>query len=323
MRFRRARRPATYKIFYVADIHGSEKCFRKFVNAAKYYDVDALVLGGDVTGKALVPLVRHEDGSYEARFMDRVETARDPAELEEIEKVIRFNGFYPFTSTEGEIAQLETDPEQRERRFRQVVSTEVRRWTALADERLAEAGIPCLVMPGNDDESYVAELLGESEHITNPDERIVELGPYQVLSLGYSNRTPWHTPRELSEDDIEARLETIADALDPGRPTIFNVHVPPYGTTIDDAPEIREDLTLVGGSNAQMVPVGSPAVRTAIERHAPMLGLHGHIHESRGTARLDRTVCINPGSEYNAGVLKGVIVELRGDEVVNTQFVNA
>jgi Icc-related predicted phosphoesterase len=99
--------------------------------------------------------------------------------------------------------------------------------------------------------------------------------------------------------------------------------VPPYGTRIDDAPEIREDLSLVGGASATMVPVGSTAVRRVLERHAPMLGLHGHIHESRGSARLGPTVCLNPGSDYNTGILKGVIVRLRGSDVEDVQFVAA
>lgn len=312
-----------YSLFYVADLHGSEKCFRKFVNAGKFYRVDALILGGDVTGKALVPLVRLEDGSYEARFLGRTEIARDEKELAIVEGQIRFNGFYPFRTDAEELGQIAADPERREKHFQEVISAAVRQWVTLADERLDGTGIACLVMPGNDDGEFVGEILSEGRNLINPESRTIELGPYQMLSYGWSNITPWKSPRELPEDQLEARIEALASDLESGRPAIYNLHVPPYGTRIDDAPEIREDLSLVGGSSATMVPVGSTAVRRVLEHRTPMLGLHGHIHESRGSARLGPTVCLNPGSDYNTGILKGVIVRLRGSDVEDVQFVAA
>lgn len=318
----RSKDPA-YTLFYVADLHGSEKCYRKFVNAGKFYGVDALVLGGDVTGKALVPLVRLPGGAYEAKFLGRTEIARDEAELATIEGQIRFNGFYPFKTDPDELAELAADPVRREIHFEAVMSAAVRQWVRLTDERLEGSGIKCLVMPGNDDGEFVGNILSEGRNLINPEGRTIELGPYQVLSYGWSNVTPWNSPRELPEDELETRIEALTDDLEPGRPTIFNLHVPPYGTRIDDAPQIRADLSLVGGSSATMVPVGSTAVRRLIERHAPMLGLHGHIHESRGIARLGRTTCLNPGSDYNTGILKGAVVRLRGSEVEDIQFVAA
>jgi Icc-related predicted phosphoesterase len=318
----RSKDPA-YTLFYVADLHGSEKCYRKFVNAGRFYGVDALILGGDVTGKALVPLVRLADGAYEAKFLGRTEIARNEAELATVEGQIRFNGFYPFKTDPDELAELAADPVRREIHFEAVISAAVRQWVRLTDERLEGSGIKCLVMPGNDDGEFVGNILSEGRNLINPEGRTIELGPYQVLSYGWSNVTPWNSPRELSEDELETRIEALTDDLEPGRPTIFNLHVPPYGTRIDDAPQIRADLSLVGGSSATMVPVGSTAVRRLIERHAPMLGLHGHIHESRGIARLARTTCLNPGSDYNTGILKGAIVRLRGSEVEDIQFVAA
>ena len=323
MPFGKRSKSPRYSVFYVADLHGSEKCFRKFVNAGKFYGVDAVVLGGDVTGKALVPLVRLDDGSFEARFLGRTEIARDEMELTTVEGQIRFNGFYPFRTDADELALLAADPMRREAHFEAVISAAVRQWVDLADERLEGTGISCLVMPGNDDGAFVGEILSEGRNLINPEGRTIELGPYQVLSYGWSNITPWNSPRELPEDELQSRIEALTKQLEPDRPVIYNLHVPPYGTRIDDAPEIRKDLSLVGGSNATMVPVGSTAVRRVIESDAPMLGLHGHIHESRGSARLGPTVCINPGSDYNTGILKGVIVRLRGSEVEDVQFVAA
>ena len=316
-------RPGRYSIFYVADIHGSEKCFRKFINAGKFYGVDALILGGDVTGKAFVPLVRLDDGAYEARFIGRTEFARNDDELARLESQIRFNGFYPFRTTTTELEDFAARPQRREAHFEKVIGDSVRAWVALADERLDGSGIACLVMPGNDDGSFVGEILSGGRVLQNPEGRPIELGPFQVLSYGWSNITPWHSPRELPESELEARIFALVADLEPGRPAIYNLHVPPYGTRIDDAPEIRADLSLVGGSSARMVPVGSTAVRRVIERDGPVLGLHGHIHESRGSARLGPTLCLNPGSDYNAGILKGVIVRLQGGAVEDVQFVAA
>src|SRR6266568_2674048 len=59
-------------IFFATDIHGSERCFIKFINAAKFYQADVLILGGDITGKAMVPIVRQANGAsirYRATFL--------------------------------------------------------------------------------------------------------------------------------------------------------------------------------------------------------------------------------------------------------------
>lgn len=316
-------RPPEYTLFFAGDIHGSEKCFRKFVNAAKFYQVDALILGGDISGKALVPLIEHDDATVRARFMGVDHILRDAGEVEELKQAIRFNGFYPFEIREAELHELSIDDASRQAYFDQVLADELRRWINLADERLGEQGTRCLIMPGNDDEKFTGGVIDEAEHVLNPDLRVTEMGPFQVLSVGYSNPTPWNSPREMSEEQLDAEIQRLEQDLDPARPLVLNLHVPPYDTGLDLAPELRHDLSIVGGSNPNMVPVGSRAVRAAIDRLQPVLSLHGHIHESRGSVQMGRSVVINPGSEYNSGVLRGVIVRLRQDEVVSVQFVSA
>lgn len=210
------RRPkeAALKLFYAADLHGSEKCFGKFLSAAKFYDVDLLVLGGDLTGKAMVPVVRVENGTYEARFLGRRAVARGEAEILEIEKQIRFNGFYPYRCEPDELSELQQDPELRATRFEEVMRRDVSRWVEMADERLRTSEVRCLAMPGNDDGEFVSDVLRQSERIENCDEQVMEVGGFQVLSLGYSNPTPWHSPRELTEEEMRARLERLAEKLD-------------------------------------------------------------------------------------------------------------
>ncbi len=320
---KRRSREGALKIFYAADIHGSESCFRKFLKAADFYDVDVIILGGDLTGKALVPVVRGAGGTWEAKFLGRRAKARDESELAALEAQIRFNGFYPLRCDPDEVRALEADPIRRTARFDQVMREDIFRWMRIAEERLRESPVRCLMMPGNDDGDYVAEALEASERVENAEERILEVKGFLFLSLGYSNITPWHTPRELPEDALGARISALIEGLDPTMSWIFNLHAPPYDTRIDDAPELDETLRLVGGSSARMVPVGSRAVRAAIEEQQPLLSLHGHIHESRGVARLGKTEAINPGSEYNVGVLRGVIVTVDPHRVVGHQFVGA
>lgn len=316
-------RPSEYTLFYAGDIHGSEKCFRKFVNAAKFYQVDALILGGDISGKALVPLVENDDGTVKARFLGTDHILRNEEEVETLKQAIRFNGFYPFEIREEKLRELSGDEVSRQSYFDQIMADELRRWVNLADERLSEQGTRCLIMPGNDDEVFTGGVIDEAEYVVNPDLRVTDMGPFQVLSVGYSNITPWNSPREMTEEQLDAEIQRLEQDLDSARPLVLNLHVPPYDTGLDYAPELRDDLSIVGGSNPNMVPVGSRAVRDAIDRLQPVLSVHGHIHESRGSVQLGRSVAINPGSEYNSGVLRGVIVRLRQDEVVSVQFVSA
>jgi len=158
------------------------------------------------------------------------------------------------------------------------------------------------------------ELLRASDFVDAAENRIVRIGDHEMLSVGWSNHTPWDTPRECSEEELEARIDALAAQIEDMETAIFNIHVPPYGTGLDDAPELDENLKPVQGGKV-MKPVGSTAVRDAILEHQPLLALHGHIHESRGIQKLGRTTCINPGSVYGEGTLQGVIVELAPEEV--------
>jgi len=309
-------------IYVVADIHGSEVCWRKFLNAAKFYGVDTVVVAGDLTGKALVPLVEGADGRVQARIAGRLQVARTEAEIAELETRIRFNGFYPYRCDERAYAELDADPTHRDEVFTAVMAQTLRDWLALADERLYGTGIRAIVLPGNDDGWYVDDVLGESAEIVNSDGRVIQLPEFQMLGFGPSNRTPWHTTRELDEDEIERRLTALEVQIDPDKPLVVATHVPPYGSTLDVAPKLREDLSIViEGGETVMAPVGSAAVRTFLERRQPMLSLHGHIHESRGAVRVGGTLAVNPGSAYSTGALFGGIVTVKGGRVLSHQLV--
>jgi Icc-related predicted phosphoesterase len=321
MRFWRRASDKPFVLFFATDLHGSEKCFLKFLNAAKFYGADGLVLGGDLTGKGLVPIVQTGDG-YRAEIQGRVDVAATESEVQKIERRVRFNGFYPHRCQPDELAQLQADASYRDAVFSRVMRNEVERWVAIADERVTQAGVPCVMMPGNDDDPFVSEVLDAAKVVRNVDGRIVEFGPYQVLGFGWSNPTPWRSPRELEEPQIASALRALARELDDPQRAIFNVHPPPHNSSLDLAPRLKDDLSFASpDGQSQLVPVGSTAVREVIAGRQPLLSLHGHVHESRGVARIGTTLCLNPGSEYNAGVLRGVLVRLGPTSVEGHQFV--
>jgi Icc-related predicted phosphoesterase len=321
-----ASRSPLIRIFFTTDIHGSEQCFRKFLNAGGFYQADVLIMGGDVTGKAMIPLVERPGGTFTCHFVGRERTlAAD--EVAEMERLIRASGFYPFRSTVDEVDALAADPQARERKFSALVTDSLERWMALAEERLAHTGIRCFVSPGNDDEENVDAVLAASSFVENPEGEVIELADGRVtremISCGWSGPTPFETPRECSEDELAARIEAMASRLRSPETAIFNLHNPPFNSRLDLAPALDENLQVQSeGGQTQMVPVGSTAVRTAIERYRPRLSIHGHIHESRGEVRIGPTSCINPGSEYGEGVLRGAIIDFNKDKLKSIQLMS-
>jgi Icc-related predicted phosphoesterase len=314
---------APYKLFYASDIHGSEKCFLKFINAGKFYKANALVLGGDITGKMVVPLIARGN-NWTARFLGRDFIAETPTECAEIEKNIRMNGFYPIIMEPEEYAHFQNDESERSKMMDRVVLQAMQRWIGIAEERLRGTGIRCCMNAGNDDDGYIDEALRQSDVVENHDGGVTDLtDQVQMAVCGYSNTTPFDSPREMPETQLEAHIETIIAKLKSPRDAIFTLHVPPYNTGIDVAPLLDGGKVVTKGGHTVMTAVGSTAVRSIIERHQPMVGLHGHIHESRGTKLLGRTLCINPGSEYSEGVLRGVLLSFKGTKLVGHQLVQA
>lgn len=300
------------RIFFATDVHGSEQCFRKWLNAAGVYEAQVLVLGGDVTGKIIVPLVSNGNGVWRGEIYEEQVQAREGEELEALQKRIRTMGRYDVLLTAEEKAEVDAHPHGLDALFHRAMRESLERWVGLAEERLRGSGIPCYMMLGNDDYEDLDELLRGSDVVTNAEDGIVELpGGFEMASFGYSTPTPWDTPRELPEEEIARRIGPLVDQLREPEYAVFNFHCPPYGTHLDQAPMLDTELRpQVDATGLKVGPVGSKAVREAIERVEPMLGLHGHVHESPAAQNLGRTVCVNPGSEYGDGILRGAIVDV-------------
>jgi Icc-related predicted phosphoesterase len=306
------------RLFFATDIHGSEQCFRKWLNAARVYEPAALLLGGDVTGKVIVPLVSTGNGGWRGEIFGRAVEAHSSEELAALQKQIRNRGHYDLLLSVDEKAALDSDPAQLDATFERVVREGLERWVALAEERLGESGVPCFVMLGNDDFPELVQALQGSKVLHYAEDQMYELpGGFELISLGYSTPTPWHTAREIPEEEMADKIDRLASRLVSPERAVFNLHCPPRDTHLDQAPVLDETLRPVVGAGGMLVgSVGSTAVRKAIERYQPLLGLHGHVHESAGVEKLGRTLCINPGSDYGDGVLRGAIVELDSNKGV-------
>jgi Icc-related predicted phosphoesterase len=296
------------KIFFATDIHGSEICWRKFLNAAAFYEADLVILGGDVTGKVMVPIVAR-NGQWQLTYRGESITVESKQELADIEQRIRNRGSYPAIVSPDELAHLSEQEGAVDQRFSVEMMHSLDRWLDMADTKLRGGQIGCILNGGNDDIFEIDDMIESSPCVTFAEGKVLDLGGFSMVSMGWTNPTPWDTFREAPEDELAAKIEAVATQVpDMGR-TIFNFHAPPYGTGLDEAPALDDSLRPILGG-AVMKPVGSIAVRDSIMRHQPLLSVHGHIHESRGVKRMGRTLAINPGSVYGDGVLQGAVIEL-------------
>jgi hypothetical protein len=305
------------RLFYATDLHGSELTFRKFVSAGKIYKAKIMVVGGDITGKRIVPIVQQHDQRYKVDWPgERLIEARD---LPELEKGIRNSGFYPYRTTPSEMEELSSDKERMERLFERLMKETLSRWCSLAEEHLAGENIRCFLQPGNDDSFVIDPLLEESKYVSNPEGKIIRIDDtHEMISTGYCNITPWNCPRDVGDQELSERIENMIPHVENMENCIFNFHCPPYDSGLDTAPDLDSELRMKGGAGGfSMKAAGSKAVRAAVEKYQPLLGLFGHIHEGRGYQKIGRTLCINPGSEYGEGILRGCIVDLDDQRVEN------
>ena len=308
-------------IFFATDLHGSAVCFKKFINGAKFYGANALIMGGDLTGKAVVPITEQPDGTFKGFQSGKTVTLRTRDEVDEFVKRVNNQGFYPAQMTETEFQSIKNDPDAQHELFKKLVVQRVAEWADYAGEKLQGTGIPLITSPGNDDFFEIDEILNGSPHVQYHEMEITELQGYELLHCGGSTKTPWDTEREFTEEEYEARFAELIPQVQNMQRCIFNVHVPPYGTVLDRCPKLDENLQVVFNmGNPVSMQAGCKALTNVITEQQPLLGVHGHIHEGRGNIKIGRTTCVNPGSVYPEGILQGVLVTLQDGEVRSVQL---
>lgn len=315
------------RLFFATDLHGSERTFRKFINAGKFYEVNTLVMGGDIQGKLMIPIIKEGNGRHRATVQGRVEHLASDEELKALTGKLDILGFYYKIMEQDEFQAMQADSAAVHALFNELAKQKLVNWVNLAEERLKGTGIKCFVTGGNDDEWEVLNVMKEqaTESFFACENEMVHLDEdHTMISVGISTPTPWNTPREVSEEELGKLIDEMAMKVPDMQKAIFNFHDPPIDSTLDTCPKLDwtkdppEQIT--EGGQVVLHGAGSRSVREAIEKYKPMLGLHGHIHESQSVAKLGRTTCINPGSEYAEGVLRGCIVTYLDGEVQGYQM---
>ncbi|MBU8917492.1 hypothetical protein BGM25_15755 [Bacillus sp. FJAT-29953] len=303
------------KIFYAADLHGGETAFRKFTNAGKFYKADLVIFGGDLTGKMVVPIVE-KNGVYTCRYYGSTVKVKKEKELPDLERNLRDAGFYPFLVSEDELNRLNENDAELIIKEKQIEV--LQEWIRLADERFSAAGIPCILIPGSVDDFYLDELINAGSFVANGDGKIIEVNGFEILSVGGGKPSVFKYPREFSEEDLAEKIEQLAAQVKDMNRCIFNIHIPPYDTDLDQGTLYDDELKpVLDGDSLATGPAGSKAVREAIEKYQPLLSLHGNVHESRGVTTLGRTICINAGTDYDQGLLRGALVDVGAEGQVS------
>jgi uncharacterized protein len=310
------------KMFFASDLHGSNVCFKKFINSAKFYSANVLVLGGDLTGKAVIPIAEQADGTFLAFQHGEQVKISGKDELDEFVKRQGNIGFYPAVMPESEYQRLRANPDEQAALFKRLVLERVREWAEFAAGKLAGTEIPLVALPGNDDFEEIDEILTQAAHFDFHEMQVCEFkGGYQMLYCGGSTPTPWDTEREYTEEQYVKRFAELLPQVGDMNRCIFNVHVPPFGTALDACPKLDKNLQVVYemGLPAQ-VHAGCQTLIDIIKEHQPLLGLHGHIHEGRAKINIGKTICINPGSVYPEGILQGALITLRDGQVTQANL---
>jgi len=315
------------RLFFATDLHGSERTFRKFINAGKFYEANVLVMGGDIQGKLMIPIIKEMNGRYRATLQGRVEHLETEEELKGLTGRLDTLGFYYKMMGEEEFKGLQVDDKAVHALFNDLARKKLTDWVTLAEERLKGTGIKCFVTGGNDDEWEVLSSLkreGAQSFFGCENEMVMVDDVHPMISIGISTPTPWKTPREVTEEELGRLIDEMATKVPEMNKAIFNFHDPPKDSTLDTCPMLDWDTDppsqIVRGGQVVLFGAGSSSVRAAVEKYQPMLGLHGHIHESQSVAKLGRTTCINPGSEYGEGVLRGCLVTLADGEIQGYQM---
>jgi Icc-related predicted phosphoesterase len=307
---------ANIRLFFVTDLHGSELCFRKFISAVSIYNADVAIALGDLAGKMVVPIFDNGNDSYDCNFLGQDIHMNNKTEMDNQITKINAIGFYPYLTDKKEASHLREHQDEVMTIFHRLINERLQHWVELADDKLKSSRAPIYMAPGNDDPLEMDAILEKSKVMRPCAMRNVDVLGYEMITIAHTSPTPWDTPREWQEPEMAANIDKLAGTIKNMPRAIFNFHDPPYGTPLDYAPKLK-DMRQSAGETEH---VGSKAVFDAIKKYQPFLGLHGHIHESKAVSYVGKTFCVNPGSEYGEGILKGVLLTLSDTKMKSYVF---
>ena len=293
------------RIFLAADPHGSQQTWEKMCRAPKVFKADVAMMSGDLTGKAIMPIIQEKEDRWFVQPHGKKKTIKKQKDLDKFIKFTKDEGYYPKILTPDELEKLKETKGAITQLFQDLMVERMQEWMNMANERIPE-DVMVVVNPGNDDDYSIDKVIDDDPRIINPLKKVIDVHGYPMISLEWVNNTPWDTHRECPEEEMLEKLEVEFARLDTDdySSVLCNFHDPPFNSGLDTAPTLNEDHTIKkSGAMEVLGPVGSKSVRAVIEKYEPLLGMHGHIHESHGFRKIGRTLCVNPGSEYREGIL--------------------
>ncbi|MFP3242947.1 MAG: metallophosphoesterase [Caldisphaera sp.] len=319
--------PEIKRILYATDLHGSTLVFKKLLNAAKINKASLVIMGGDISGKIFFPIVQSGKNIYEVDYYGRKVTLNSESELNQFSTRLEKEGNYYKVVTKDEFSELIADEKKMNLIFQSLIIERLKQWVDLATQTLRDINVPLLISGGNDDDQIVVDSIINNEIVKNVDNKVyLEFQPFSIINIGFSNLTPFETPREKSEEEIGKLIDNLSEpyAKDPSH-LIFNIHVPPYGSTLDLAPKLVKNESgelemVLNGGQPELIHTGSKSVMDSILKYKPALGLFGHIHEARAAEKIGDTLCINPGSSYGDGTLNYALINIREGKILSYQL---
>ncbi|MHA2245885.1 MAG: metallophosphoesterase family protein [Candidatus Hodarchaeales archaeon] len=339
------------KIFFCTDIHGAENLWKKLLNAGKYLNAEVLILGGDITGTRIVPVIEQPNGTWTGikyRWNNREVIMKTESEVKDFEEYLRSIGCYTCLITPEE-NKLLSSPESvfsedsfskpvkggpLDKLFDRLISERLHRWLNMIDDIMSDGtrrvpeGTKVILCPGNDDSFIVDEIIKKDHRFALGDERKIDLdGKHEMISYGWTTPTPWKTYRETTEEIIKETIDKLTSTISDIDSSIFCLHCPPYGTLLDKTLVLRPRNRSLGFGS--FISIGSKSIKQAIQRYQPLLSLHGHVHKlvtvshPSGGIKIGRTHCMNPGSEYPSNILNGFLIELNNGGITKIQKVKS
>ncbi len=309
-----------HNVFFSTDVHGASSIWKKWLNAPTIYDVDILMLCGDLTGKVLIPIIDQADGTHKVFYSGKNLTVQTEHEIAVIEEKLANVGVYSIRCNLDKIEQLKSDQGEVEAIIKEKAKDRLIEWLELLTKKIDLNKVKVIVMPGNDDDYGIDPVIRfySDKGVIWCLDNVIELGSLELISLAHVNPTPWDTAREANEKQIAEMINNLVKKLSNPRNAIFNFHAPPFNTRIDLAPQLdKNKKPVTSGGQICNTHAGSKSVRKAIENFQPLLGLHGHIHEAAGVDIIQDTICINPGSEHSEGILHGYVIRIFNNMVEN------
>ena len=302
------------KLFFTTDIHGSSLLFQKALTVAEDFEVDLLIIAGDLSGKEIIPVVQEGgdkfiiSGGLNSISKNRI------ADYRELSEDSNDFGKYMLELTVEEYLECLNDSKKAVKLALQPVINRLNSWIELYKSKNYKYKL--LISAGNDDSLELDGVLKtyRNDNVIIGIDNVFNFQDFCVVNYSSVPPTPWNTPREKSEKEIEKEIKAILSEA--SAPYIFNFHCPPYNTLLDGAPLVDDDNRIVvKGGQVQKGHIGSKSVLDLINQYQPLLSLHGHIHESSAEVYIKDTLCVNPGSEYAQGVLRGYYFELAANSI--------